>query len=325
MLQTTAIYEPIHERLARVEERLKDLANNRFPFLSQMLGHVYAPAGKRLRPALTLLASNFHPHDGVRLRRVEIMATAVELLHIASLIHDDTVDASDFRRGKATISSLWGRNAAVLVGDYILASSATFVCETADMGVIRRFSETGMELSRGELQEIVGAFDSGQTLDGYYERIYDKTASLFSAAGESGGILSGAPDQYVRALKEYSCQLGIAFQIVDDILDFEGTVAEVGKPVGSDLARGILTLPALIAMERSEKEDPIGKFFQHPQDKKLLAAAVDMVQQPSIIEAAYAIAEERSQKAREALMTLPRNPSRDSLEELLGYVVARRR
>ena len=321
MLQTKAIYEPIHERLARVEERLKELARNRFPFLSQMLGHVYEPAGKRLRPAITLLASNFHPHNG---DNVQIMATAVELLHIASLIHDDTVDASDFRRGKATISSLWGRNAAVLVGDYIFASSATFVCETEHVGVIRRFSETIMDLSKGELQELVGTFDSDQTFEGYYERIYDKTASLFSTAGESGAILSGAPGHYVRALKEYSCQLGIAFQIVDDILDFQGTVAEVGKPVGSDLAHGILTLPALIAMERCETEDPIRKFFQHPQDEDRLAAAVDFVQQPSIIQSAYSVAEERSQKAREALMTLPKNPSRDSLEELLGYVVARR-
>jgi geranylgeranyl pyrophosphate synthase len=321
LLQATAIYEPIHERLARVEDRLKELARNRFPFLSQMLGHVYEPAGKRLRPAITLLASNFHPHDGAS---VEIMATGVELLHIASLIHDDTVDASDFRRGKATISSLWGRNAAVLVGDYIFASSATFVCDTGHVGVIRRFSETIMELSRGELQELVGTFDHDQTLDGYYERIYDKTASLFSTAGESGAILSGAPDHHVRALKEYSCQLGIAFQIVDDILDFEGTVAEVGKPVGSDLAHGILTLPSLIAMERCGEDDPIRKFFQSPQDMELLAAAVDLVQQPPIIEAAYAIAEQRSRMAREALMTLPRNPSRDSLEELLAYVVARR-
>jgi geranylgeranyl pyrophosphate synthase len=125
-------------------------------------------------------------------------------------------------------------------------------------------------------------------------------------------------------LKEYSRELGIAFQIVDDILDFEATVAEVGKPVGSDLAHGILTLPALIAMERCEKEDPIRKFFQDPQDEELLAAAVDMVQQPPIIEAAYAIATERSQKARDALLTLPQNPSRDSLEELLDYVVVRR-
>ena len=321
MLQATAIYEPIQERLAKVEERLKVQAKNRFPFLAQMLGHVYEPAGKRLRPAITLLASNFHPHDGAN---VEIMATAVELLHIASLIHDDTVDASDFRRGKSTISSVWGRNAAVLVGDYIFASSATFVCETGHVGVIRRFSETIMDLSRGELQELVGTFDPDQTLDGYYERIYDKTASLFSTAGESGAILSGAPDHHVRALKEYSCQLGIAFQIVDDILDFEATVAEVGKPVGSDLAHGILTLPALIAMERCVGEDPIRKFFQNPQDEKLLAAAVDLVQHPPIIKAAYAIAAERSAKAREALMTLPRNPSRDSLDELLSYVVARR-
>ena len=141
MLQATSIYLPIHERLARVEERLKDQARNRFPFLSQMLGHVYEPAGKRLRPAITLLASNFHPHDGAN---VQIMATAVELLHIATLIHDDTVDNSAVRRGKATVNSKWGENVAVLLGDYVFATSATIVCDTKNGRVIRRFSETIM-------------------------------------------------------------------------------------------------------------------------------------------------------------------------------------
>lgn len=271
-----------------------------------------------------MLASNFHIHDESSIRRVEIMAIAVELLHIASLIHDDTVDASEIRRGKATISSLWGRNAAVLVGDYVFASSATFVCDTGHVGVIRRFSETIMELSSGELQELVGAFKYEQTFEGYYERIYDKTASLFCTAGESGAILSGAPDHYVHALKEYSYQFGMAFQIVDDILDFEGTAEEVGKPVGRDLAHGILTLPTLIAMERSGPNDPIRKFFQRPHDKDLWAEAVALVQQSSNIEAAYAIATKRCQMARDALLTLPWNPSRDALDELLSYVVARR-
>ncbi len=144
LLSTTEIFGPIQEGLARVETRLTSQANDRFPFLSNALVHVYETSGKRFRPALTLLAADFHPHDGVK---VEIMATAVELLHIATLIHDDTIDSSSFRRGKKTLSSMWGRNVAVLVGDYIFASSATFVCDTGHVGVIRRFSETIMDLS----------------------------------------------------------------------------------------------------------------------------------------------------------------------------------
>ena len=321
LLSTTEIFEPIHDGLARVETRLTSQAKERFPFLSDALGHVYETSGKRFRPALTLLAADFHPHDGVK---VEIMATAVELLHIATLIHDDTIDSSSFRRGKETLSSMWGRNVAVLVGDYIFASSATFVCDTEHVGVIRRFSETIMDLSSGELRELVDTFSSDQTVDGYYKRIYEKTASLFSTSGESGAILSGATSDQVVALKEYSCELGMAFQIVDDILDFEGTEQEIGKPVGSDLAQGILTLPAFTAMERYPKDNPISRFFDEPDDAGLLAKAVDMVQQPSIIDSAYAIAGERCAQARGMLMTLPKNNSRDSLEELLAQVLERR-
>mgnify|MGYP001204727149 CR=1 FL=1 len=322
MLTETGIFEPIQEGLARVESTLSQLANNGFPFLSKTLVHVYETSGKRFRPALTLLASGFHPHDSAK---VEIMATAVELLHIATLIHDDTVDGSSFRRGKATLSSMWGRNVAVLVGDYIFASSATFVCDTGHVGVIRRFSETIMDLSSGELRELVGTFSCDQTLDGYYQRIYEKTASLFTTAGESGAILSGAPAEQVNALKEYSCQMGMAFQIVDDILDFKGTEKEIGKPVGSDLAHGILTLPAFIALERYPENNPISRYFDQPEDTGLLSKAVDMVQQASIIDSAYAIAAERCERARGNLLAFPKNDSRDALEELLAHVLERRR
>ena len=233
-MQVIEIYGPIQEGLARVEDNLKSVANLRFPFLAQLLEHVFETSGKRVRPAITLLASAFHPHDG---KNIETMATAVELLHIATLIHDDTVDSSDFRRGKATISSLWGRNVAVLVGDYLFAASATQVCDTGNIRVVRRFAETIMELSTGELQELAEAYNCNQPMDQYLERICNKTASLFSTAGESGAILSGAPDDVVQALKRYSHNIGMAFQIVDDILDFEGDEEEVGKPVGNDLSR----------------------------------------------------------------------------------------
>ncbi len=317
-----AIYAPIQERLEKVEHRLKELAGVNFAFLSEMLTHVYGSTGKRARPAITLLAASFHPHDEYK---SEVMATAVELLHIATLIHDDTVDESDTRRGRATISSLYGKDIAVLVGDYVFASSATFVCDTGHVGVIRRFSETIMELSSGELHERVSAHDPCQTLDGYHERIYNKTASLFSTSGETGAILSGAPEEQVAALKEYSRELGMAFQIVDDILDFQGDEEEIGKPVGSDLANGIMTLPAFIARKRSPEENPIDAYLNDGRgDDSLLAEAVEMIRQPEIIDAAYDEAARRCEIARQALGVLPPTPSRDSLEQLLDYMLTRR-
>ena len=320
--QVSAIYAPIQDRLEKVERRLKELASVKFSFLSEMLTHVYGSTGKRARPAITLLAASFHSHDEYK---SEVMATAVELLHIATLIHDDTVDDSDTRRGRATISSLYGKDIAVLVGDYVFASSATFVCDTGHVGVIRRFSETIMELSSGELHERVSAHDPGQTLDGYHQRIYNKTASLFSTSGETGAILSGAPDDQVNALREYSRELGMAFQIVDDILDFQGDEDEIGKPVGSDLANGIMTLPAFIAREASPAGNPIDVFLNDETgDNALLAEAVEMIRQPKIINAAYNEAARRCSVARDALHTLPHTPSRESLEQLLDYMLTRR-
>ncbi len=320
-LQTVSIYEPIQEGLARVEHGLKNVPTHKFPFLSQLLGHVFETSGKRIRPAVTLLAGGFNPHDG---KKSEIMATAVELLHIATLIHDDMVDDSDVRHGRSTISSLWGRKAAVLVGDYIFAASATYVCETENIRVIRRFSENIMELSTGELQEMAEAYNCDLTMEQYLDRIYNKTASLLTTAGEAGAVLSGAPEDTVRVLREYGYNLGMAFQIMDDILDFESTQEEVGKPVGNDLSLGILTLPAILALERQPKNNPIAGLFQHPHEEGTLARAVEMIQNSSVIEESYAVAEKYCRTALDALTGLDPNPSRSSLEELVGYVLERR-
>ena len=316
------IYGPIQDRLTRVENRLRDMANVDFPFLSELLAHVYCSSGKRVRPAITLLASNFHTHDHYK---SEIMATAIELLHIATLIHDDTVDESDFRRGRTTISSMFGKDIAVLVGDYVFASSATLVCDIGHIGVIRRFSETIMDLSNGELRERISIYNPEQSIEDYYLRIYSKTASLFAVSGESAATISGATDKQVAALKKYAYELGMAFQIVDDILDFEGAPEEIGKPVGSDLAHGIMTLPTFIALERSNGVNPVKGYFEDRHNEKLLEEALEMVRQPEIMSEAYAEASRRCDVAYDALRIVPESPSRDSLESLLDYVVRRRR
>ena len=320
-MQATSIYSPIQEQLQRVEERLKGVGEVPFPYLVDLLDHVLDTTGKRARPALTLLAGGFHPNDGEKL---ETMATAVELLHIATLIHDDTVDNSDVRRGKATVSNLWGRNVAVVLGDFIFAASATFVCDTHNIRVVRRFSETIMELSSGELHEIADAYNANQTCEQYLERIFNKTASLFTTAGESGAILSGASEEIVQALRDYGYNLGMAFQIVDDILDFDATKEEVGKPVGTDLLQGVLTLPAIMALERYPVDNPIVSLFKDPEDAASLERALAMIQSSSIIDGAYEVADRYCSKALACLETLERNSSRDSLEELVGFLLTRR-
>ena len=324
------VYEPVRQGLKSVGENLENLSRNETLFLSELLAHVLDNKGKRVRPALTLLASNFHPNDG---HDAVIMATAIEILHIATLIHDDTIDESDFRRGKATINSRWGRNKAILLGDYLLATSTTYVIDTGNMRVIRRFLEIAVELSSGELHEMDEAYRSKQSREEYMRCIYRKTASLFSAAAEAGAVLSGAPEHVIQSLKDYGYNLGMAFQIVDDILDFDGTREEVGKPVGNDLAHGIVTLPAIMAMERYPDDNPIETLYRdpwddnsltRPVDQESLKRAVDLVQNSSIIEDSYAVADQFCRKALHRLATLERNPSRDSLDELVSYLMRRR-
>ncbi|PKB78739.1 MAG: hypothetical protein BZY88_16950, partial [SAR202 cluster bacterium Io17-Chloro-G9] len=217
--QTASIYAPVQPLLDQVEERLNNLTQSDRPYLGPLLDYVLAKGGKRVRPAVTLLAAGFHDGDP---ENPVIMASAVELLHLATLIHDDTVDKSDLRRGKATVTSLWGPQVSVLFGDYIFATAATFVCDTGNVRVIRRFSETIMDLASGELVEYFNAFDTHQARDLYHDRIYRKTASLFCTAAETGAVLSGAPEEQVQILRDYAYKIGMAYQMVDDLLDVRG-------------------------------------------------------------------------------------------------------
>lgn len=316
------IYEPVQEELAQVEQKLRQLSSNAAQPMTGLLEHVMDTSGKKVRPAVTILASKFHPHSSTL---PVIMAAAVELLHIATLIHDDTVDNSAIRRGRATVSSRWGRNVAVLLGDYVFATSATFVCDTNNVRVIRRFSETIMELSSGELFELFSAFDWNLTREDYLKRIYNKTASLFCTAAESGAILSGASEDIVQALHQFGYNIGMAFQIVDDILDFQGTEAAVGKPVGNDLLQGTLTLPALLLLERYPQDNPI-KALSHDQDREAsMRRAVEMIQNSSIIHDSYAVVHDYRDKAVAALHQLPDNRARQALLELASYVMERRK
>lgn len=321
-MQAQTIYQPILADLAQVRENVKALAGTAaFPFQERALEHVLDTQGKGIRPAVTLLASRFYPHGGDLPIR---MASAVELLHIATLIHDDTVDASEVRRGKPTLNNLWGPRVAVLVGDYLFAASAVAVTDTRNIRVVRRFAETIMDLSTGELMEYLQSGDWTVTREQYLDCIYRKTASLFRTAAEAGALLSGAPEEVVQAFVEYGTSLGLAFQVMDDILDYEGNAQEVGKPVGSDLLHGTLTLPAILLLERVREDNPIVAMFQDGDADGNLKRAVEMIRNSSIIPDVYEMAFEYSRKAIAALSILPDNENRRSLEALAHYAVERR-
>lgn len=313
----------VQHDLLRVESKLKDLVQHAASqAISPMLAHALEVPGKRVRPTLTLLASQFG--SGVS-DTVVLMASAVELLHLATLLHDDTVDAASTRRGRATLNSLWGPQAAVLIGDYLFAASATQVCDTGNVRVIRRFAQTIMDLSSGQLLEQLHLYDPAQPRQRYLDRIAAKTASLFATSLESGAVLGHADESTVQALTSYGWNLGMAFQVVDDILDYEGVPEEMGKPVGEDLANGVLTLPALMYLERGPADNPIRTYCDDRSRVDCLERSLRDVRESGIIQEAYLIAEGYRQAALRTASGLADTPARAALNEVAEYVVQRKR
>ena len=320
--RAVTIYAPIREQLSLVENRLRNLSDTAIPELEPLLDHALSHGGKRVRPALTLLAASFFPLEPENPVK---MATGVELLHLATLIHDDTVDDADLRRGRASVSGRWGKQVAVLLGDYLFATSATLVCDTGNLRVVRRFAETIMELASGEIIEYFNTFNPRQEMERYYDRIYRKTASLFRTASETGAVLSRAGEEQVQALSDYGYNIGMAFQIVDDLLDLQGTEAELGKPVGNDLLHGVLTLPTIMLLERYPVDNPIPTLFREPETDGKLQQTLDMINNSTIIADCFAVVREYCDQATRTLQTLPDCPGKDSLQALAGYIRERSR
>lgn len=322
-MQLSTIYKPVQRELAEVENQFKAIAESAravFPNLYEMLSHILV-GGKAVRPALTLLAGKFYSYDPDRLLT---MATASELLHIATLVHDDAIDKSDVRRWRQTVNKLWGEDKAVLLGDYLFAKAGEFAAATENLRVVKLFSQTLETISYGELKQSFDAFKLEQTGDSYIKKIAGKTAALFVMATESGSVLSQAPEESTQILKEYGYNLGIAFQIVDDILDFIGTEEEMGKPIGSDLTQGTLTLPAMLLMEHYPEDNPVKRLFQNEEKEKNLKQAVEMVRNSSIAEECYAVASDYCARACRNLGMLPDCPSRQALLKLADYIIARK-
>jgi len=315
------MYECIHADLAKVRDNLKSISKVDFPWLSEQLDYVMRNSGKGIRPALTLLSGKFYNYN---LEYLLPMATAVETMHTATLVHDDAIDKAEARRGKPTIYKLWGEETSVLLGDYLFARAGEFVSDTHNPQVIKLFSQTLATITSGELSQLLGAFKLEQTRQHYFQRISSKTASLFSLATVSGAILSETPEKAVKLLEEYGHNLGIAFQIVDDILDFTGTEEKLGKPAGSDLAQGTLTLPAILLLERYPEDNPVKKVFENNDKQKNIERAIELIRNSPIVQECYGIASEYRAKASQNLNLLPENPSRQALTGLADYIINRK-
>jgi geranylgeranyl pyrophosphate synthase len=322
-LDLKEIYAPIENDLMEVEARLKLACNVDFPHLAELLQHCLKGEGKRIRPSLALLSGKFFDYN---LERLIPMATALEILHTATLVHDDAIDHSPVRRGRPTVNILWGQEQAVLLGDYMFAEAGHLTASTGNLRAVELFAQTLKTISSGELDQALNAFTLDQTLEQYFQRIARKTATLFTASTESGAILSGAPERSIRLLVDYGYNLGIGFQIVDDILDFIGTEDQLGKPTGSDLSQGTVTLPVLLLIQYYPEEHAVKDLFKDRNDHENIKAIIDLVcNSPQIIERCYQEASVYCERAFNNLTDLPANTTRRSLQELTGYVVRRKK
>jgi len=312
---------PIQDLLSQVENRMRSEAEDRNSNLTLALSHLIAAGGKRIRPAVALLIGKMLDADESALIT---LAAAIELLHTATLVHDDLIDGALFRRGNATLNAQWTPAATVLTGDYIFSRAAVLAAETNSVKVMRLFSETLSIIVNGEINQL---FEKKCTTDrtSYEERIYAKTASLFETAATSAAILSSVEDQVISQMGLFGRNLGMAFQIVDDILDFTGETATVGKPVGSDLRQGIITLPVIIYSEMNPEDPVIDQLVNNNvYGQELVDEIINKVQTSGAIHRAQDEAARFVRSSRELLSNYPDCEAKFALCELASYLVSRR-
>lgn len=241
------VVSSLHEDLARVEARVRLAAQVEFPVLGDILQAIIGAGGKRLRPILLLLSARAYSYD---IEPLIPAAAGVEMLHTASLVHDDTIDMSQLRRGQPTLNSMFDSGTVILIGDYLFAQSAILAAETMNPRVVAVFASSLADICDGQLREVFTAHRLDQTRDDYERRIYGKTASLFAGAAEMGAIIGGADEDSIQNLRSFGAEVGMAFQIVDDVLDLSATTDTIGKPANLDLRQGTVTLPTMLLLAR---------------------------------------------------------------------------
>jgi len=277
--------------------------------------------GKRIRPALTILTGKMF---GAQTEKLISMAAAIEMLHTATLVHDDLIDGSLLRRGMPTLNSKWSPGATVLTGDFMFSRAAKLAADTDSVPVMKLFSNTLTTIVNGEIAQLLGSHCKADR-DNYLERIYAKTASLFETSACSGALISEVSEETTEAMRRFGCEVGMAFQIIDDILDYTGEQTKVGKPVGGDLRQGIVTLPALLYAQ-SQPYDPLSTALNEGQclSDDQVAYLVRAIRSGDAIQQSHAIAESYVTRGLESLRLAPPTAERYALEEMAEYIAGRK-
>lgn len=321
MTSTTSLFSPVEADLLLLTENLKNLVGARHPILYAAAEHLFAARGKRVRPAIVLLLARATMLPQEMTPRHRRLAEITEMIHTASLVHDDVVDESEVRRGVDTVHKLFGNRIAVLAGDFLFAQSSWYLASLDSLEVVKLLSQVIMDLAEGEIQQGLNRFDSSLSIEAYLEKSYYKTASLIANSSKAVGVLSEESAQINDRLYDYGRHIGLAFQIVDDILDFTGSTEALGKPAGSDLKSGNLTAPVLYALEEKPSlETLIEREFAQDGD---LEQALTLIQDSQGIDRSRKLAAHHAQKAVENLQFLKPCQEREALLKLADYVLKR--
>jgi len=324
-LQQTDVFGIMRADLERVEARVEQAATLEFPLASGLVLDIVRAGGKRLRPLMLLLAGRAYTAD---LDTLITAAAGVELLHTASLVHDDSVDRAALRRGKPTLNSRLGTGAVILVGDFLFAQSAILAAETGSPRVVKIFATTLGDICDGQLREMFDAHRIGQSREEYETRIYGKTASLFAGSTEMGGVIGNAPERHIQELRGYGSDVGMAFQIVDDVLDLTQTSTDIGKPAGNDLRQGTVTLPVMnyanLIGETSDRAGTLRAVVEGEiTDDATIDDLVQDIRQSPAIDGALDTARTFAERAKQRIEIVPDSETRDLLAEVADLAFQR--
>ncbi len=320
-MNNVTFLSPVQAQLQLVEARLHAQADDRHPDLRAAFEQILAAGGKRIRPTLGLLVGNMlgAPED-----KLVTLGAAVELLHTATLVHDDLIDGSLLRRGMPTLNARWSPAATVLTGDFLFARAAKLAAETDHLPLMNLFAETLAVIVNGELNQM---FSSRGVIsrENYFPRIYAKTASLFEMTSRAAAMISPAGEAMADIMRRFGYETGMAFQIVDDILDFTGEQATVGKPVGSDLLNGLVTLPAIYYAEAHPEDEDVRSLAEGGWgNQERMARLVESIRRTDAVKKAMDEAVRHVERALQTLEGFDPSPEREALENLAKFIVDRK-
>ncbi len=323
----TTLLEPVTQDLVQVELMLNTNMIDDTAFVGDLLSQIFQAGGKRLRPAIALLASRATARSDQEFSRLHIvLAVLTELIHTASLVHDDVIDSASLRRGKQTVNRRWNDKVAVLLGDLLFAQASICLARIMNPVIVGIYGQVLGDLCAGEIRQMRAQYLTTVNWDTYIHKSFCKTASLFAAASHSGAILNGCPNDTVESLKEYGRNLGILFQIVDDLLDVTGNTDQMGKEAGSDLQSGILTAPTLFILERGDSvskalEDLIKtRAVNEPEGTQ---KALTIIRENGGVDKTVEMARKYGRAAKDCLNVIPTSPYKTSLEGLVDYILTR--